>query len=138
MEEARPLPISLLRQSGALSAGFSGTLSWGDGSRADVRFRQGQLEIVSPSGRAQEIPLSCRPCRLGGHEQLLMCPRCSRARRARSGASRGFECRLSADLRYESQRLKSDLRYLRKAMKMIDRAAHHLPTRRVYRSTNLS
>lgn len=117
VEEARPLPINFLRQRGALSAGISGTLSWGDGSRAEIRSQQGQLEIVTPSGRAQQIPLSCRPCRLGGHEQLLICPRCSRARRALYWAARGFECRLCADLRYESQRLPKDLRFLKRVLR---------------------
>lgn len=117
VEEARPLPVSLLRQRGALSAGFIGTLLWGDGSRAEVRAQQGQLEIVSPSGWAQQLPLSCRPCRLGGHEQLLICPRCNRARRALYWTARGFECRLCADLRYESQRLPRDLRVLKKALR---------------------
>ena len=104
VEEARPLPVS-------------GTLLWGDGSRAEVRSQQGQLEIISPSGWAQQLPLSCRPCRLGGHEQLLICPRCNRARRALYWTARGFECRLCADLRYESQRLPRDLRVLKKALR---------------------
>lgn len=54
VEETRPLPINFLRQRGALSTGFSGTLSWGDGSRAEIRSQQGQLEIVIPSGRARQ------------------------------------------------------------------------------------
>lgn len=122
VEEARPLPINLLKQRGALSPGFSGTLTWGDGSSAGVRSMQGQLEIVSPGGRVEQIPLSCRPCRLGGHEQLLICPRCNRARRALYWAARGFECRLCADLRYESQRMSRALRYLTKALKLTGKA----------------
>jgi hypothetical protein len=117
VEETRPLPIRLLRKRGALSPGFSGTLTWGDGSRAAVRALQGKLEIVSPNGHTERIPLSCRPCRLGGHEQLLVCPRCNRVRRTLYWASRGFECRLCADLRYESQRLAHELRLFRRLLR---------------------
>jgi hypothetical protein len=117
VEEAHPLPIRLLRQRGALSPGFSGTLRWGDGSRAELRSQQGQLEIVPASGRVERIQLSWRPCRLGGYEQLLTCPRCNRARRSLYWVLRGFECRLCADLRYESQRLSKELRFLKKALR---------------------
>lgn len=117
VEEARPLPIRLLRERGALTSGYSGTVTWADGSRAEIRFQGGKLEVVSPSGQAQGIPLSCRPCRLGGHEQLLVCPHCSRMRRTLYWAPIGILCRVCADLRYESQRLSGPLRGLLRFLK---------------------
>ncbi len=120
VEDALTLPIALLRREGALTPGYTGTLRWTDAGAATVSVSATCLTVTPDiqSASTYYIPLTQRPCRLGGFEQLMKCPGCSRCCRALYRGPRGFVCRICADLRYESQRLGREFRLYRKAIKL--------------------
>jgi hypothetical protein len=117
VEDALTLPIALLRREGALTPGYTGTLRWTGAGSATVSVSPTCL-MVTPdiqSASTYYIQLARRPCKLGGFEQLMECPRCRRSCRTLYRDPRGFVCRICADLRYESQRLGREYRLYRRA-----------------------